>query len=413
MDHKTYVPSSGTCEDLRDGGGGGSDSVVLSGAAYAARNSGEYAPTGQTHAGQPVYAFTDRYGLTWSLYRRSYGRWVVDFNGVDDTWAGTVSYSNVVDENTAVYDDAVTWNRPTTDVVAARSVSPSPPSSPPPSPPPERAAATAMYIDGDVPYAWLTAGMYVLAARTYNNEPVYEKADSGGYTWTLYKRAYGRWVLDFDEIDETWSGTVAYSSVEHGAGGLESVTWNRDGMTVSSSPPTASSHHIPPAAHRETGNAVAATDAPPDDELAPPTSDGDGGVNGDDDGVAVLREVAEIKVRVEVVHETNSRAFTSLTIGVAAAAVGVLIVAIALIVYACHHRRPHRAKTSANDTVALEVVHAAVAPPSVNDIEAATRETSAAERQRKGAEVVAEISGAERERATSFETEKKEHAVRL
>ena len=42
-----------------------------------------------TFAGAPVY----RRGASWSLYKRSNGKWYLDFNELDDTWAGTVNFA--------------------------------------------------------------------------------------------------------------------------------------------------------------------------------------------------------------------------------------------------------------------------------------------------------------------------------
>merc|ERR1712194_884783 len=46
-----------------------------------------------TFAGAPVYRRGTSWSLTWSLYKRSNGKWYLDFNELDDTWAGTVNYA--------------------------------------------------------------------------------------------------------------------------------------------------------------------------------------------------------------------------------------------------------------------------------------------------------------------------------
>ena len=35
---------------------------------------------------------------------------------------------------------------------------------------------------------------------------------SSGSTFSVYQRTNGKWYLDFDDIDEQWSGTLAYTT---------------------------------------------------------------------------------------------------------------------------------------------------------------------------------------------------------
>ena len=52
-------------------------------------------------------------------------------------------------------------------------------------------------------YDHLANGVFT-ADATYNDRPVYKNGD-----WSIYYRIAGYWVLDFDDVDEEWSGTVA------------------------------------------------------------------------------------------------------------------------------------------------------------------------------------------------------------
>lgn len=51
-------------------------------------------------------------------------------------------------------------------------------------------------------------GTYVHSGNFYNDMPVYTLQHIG-YTWSLYQRSNGHWYVDFDDLGEDWSGTVA------------------------------------------------------------------------------------------------------------------------------------------------------------------------------------------------------------
>lgn len=84
-----------------------------------------------------------------------------------------------------------------------------PDSEPEPEPKPACGAEEISFSDG--PYPNMTTGTYVRAADDYNGEPVYQRT-GGNKTWSIYKRSNGNWVLDVDDIDEVWSGTVDYTT---------------------------------------------------------------------------------------------------------------------------------------------------------------------------------------------------------
>lgn len=67
-----------------------------------------------------------------------------------------------------------------------------------------------VYISGTPAYPYWTRGEYTTADFLFNGSPVYQK-QGGIYTWSLYRRQNGYWYLDFDTIDESWSGTVNYA----------------------------------------------------------------------------------------------------------------------------------------------------------------------------------------------------------
>jgi hypothetical protein len=69
-----------------------------------------------------------------------------------------------------------------------------------------------VFISGVPAYPWGTRGEYKTnRQQMYNGAPIYERS-AGGYTWKLYRRASGRWVLDFDGVvSEDWAGTVNYA----------------------------------------------------------------------------------------------------------------------------------------------------------------------------------------------------------
>jgi len=162
--------------------------------AYASSTRGQYTrAAGLEHAGSPVYK---RNG--WSLYKRSNGKWYLDFNEVDESWSGTVNYGLTASDTPFT----ATWNR---DMVVAHST---------------------VSVVGKPAYSATSAGVYNLDLQTtFAGAPVYRR----GKTWSLYKRSNGKWYLDFNELDDTWAGTVNFAL---GATDLPfAATFNR-GMKV-------------------------------------------------------------------------------------------------------------------------------------------------------------------------------------
>lgn len=188
---------------------------MVSGAPYASRTTGEYAVSGTVN-GAPGYQRTDQYGLTWSLYRRSYGRWVLDFNAVDEQWSGTVAYSDTQGASSVLA--ASGWSISSMSIVQA---SASPP------PPPASTSVSPVYASGSIPYPSRTVGVYRPTGSTYGGAPVYQRTDRWGLVWSLYRRTYGTWVFDFNAVDDQWSGTVAYSHADS-ATGVTDATWAQD-----------------------------------------------------------------------------------------------------------------------------------------------------------------------------------------
>jgi len=207
--------------------------VAVSGAPYDYRNGGVYVATG-TYAGSPLYTFTDVHGLTWSLYRRQRGYWVLDFNRADEQWAGTVAYAWPRGSSVT---DAPRWSTSTMRVVTATALPPSPPPpSPNPPPPPSPSSneePTPVYASGAIPYASRTVGEYAPSGRVFGGSPVYTRTDRWGLVWSLYRRSAGYWVFDFNSVDDTWGGTIAYTSP---SSNLLTASWNR-AITISTNPP--------------------------------------------------------------------------------------------------------------------------------------------------------------------------------
>lgn len=175
---------------------------------------GQYQESGTYYNNAPVYTKAGTSGVTWSLYRRTDGKWYVDYNSVSEAWDGTVAYSSA-----ATFPWSASWNSSSYVVTYTKSV--------------------FMY---QTPYASScgTAGDYTYSGTTYNNAPVYTRSGCG-YTWSLYKRADGKWYLDYDGVSESWNGTVAYSTAT--GSNPWSVAWNgtnlcfRDGsVTVQGAP---------------------------------------------------------------------------------------------------------------------------------------------------------------------------------
>lgn len=71
---------------------------------------------------------------------------------------------------------------------------------------------SSLYIVGGV-YSSRTNGVFTVSDTTYNDRPVYKGGNNDA--WSIYYRVSGyaanKWVLDFNEVSEEWSGTVAIS----------------------------------------------------------------------------------------------------------------------------------------------------------------------------------------------------------
>ena len=82
-----------------------------------------------------------------------------------------------------------------------------------------------IYVGG-FPYANRHNGAFQRESTKYNNRPVYKSGN-----WKIYWRSSGfaknKWVLDFNEIDEAWNGTVAWSKGDATEPYL--VAWEKDG----------------------------------------------------------------------------------------------------------------------------------------------------------------------------------------
>jgi hypothetical protein len=152
--------------------------------ATSASSAGDYTFSGQIYNSAPVYSRQGG-GYTWSLYKRADGKWYVDFNAVSEAWDGTIAYTTSATE----WPWTGTWNNSSYLFFRTKTV--------------------FMY---GVPYANLgSTGAYTFSGQVYNNAPVYTKMVSGSL-WSLYKRANGKWHVDFNTVSEDWDGTVAYTN---------------------------------------------------------------------------------------------------------------------------------------------------------------------------------------------------------
>lgn len=201
---------------------------------YASRTEGVYAKAAQPYNGAPVFTHTDRYGLTWSMYMRAYDRYVLDWNAIDERWSGTVAYTNELADGGSAW--SATWTSWSSSAMTVEPIINGITFPPPPAPPPPAPAATGSLSVSGAPYNSLTDGVYTRSAATHAGSPVYARTDSQGRVWSLYRRSYDRWVLDYNEVSEFWRGTVAYSSVASGASPT-SVSWSASGMQVAEARP--------------------------------------------------------------------------------------------------------------------------------------------------------------------------------
>ena len=65
---------------------------------------------------------------------------------------------------------------------------------------------------------------------------MYKRGGTGAraHGWSLYKRSDGKWYLDFDEVDDTYAGTVNHAL--HASDTPFTATWNADMVVVHSAP---------------------------------------------------------------------------------------------------------------------------------------------------------------------------------
>ena len=81
-------------------------------------------------------------------------------------------------------------------------------------------------IEGNPAYPSQTRGQYTRAVGLeYGGAAVYKRNG-----WSLYKRSDGKWYLDFNEVDDTWSGTVNYALLASDT--PFTATWNVDMVVV-------------------------------------------------------------------------------------------------------------------------------------------------------------------------------------
>lgn len=86
-------------------------------------------------------------------------------------------------------------------------------------------------IAGNPAYASQTRGGYTkVAGLEHAGAPVYKRctgaATASGNCWSLYKRSNGKWYLDFNEVEDSWSGTVNYALTASDT--PFTAKWNRD-----------------------------------------------------------------------------------------------------------------------------------------------------------------------------------------
>ena len=79
-------------------------------------------------------------------------------------------------------------------------------------------------IAGNPAYPQTTLGQYTVAGL-YGGAPVYKRS-----YYSMYKRSNGKWYLDSNEVDESWSGTVNYAL--HASDTPFTATWNVDMVVV-------------------------------------------------------------------------------------------------------------------------------------------------------------------------------------
>ena len=152
-------------------------SLFIYGAPYSSQTNGEYVLQSDAVNGYPVYK---KEGTAWSFYQRTDQKWYLDFNDVNEDWDGTVMYSE-----TAGFSPELLEYSNEGFVFANKVIS-----------------------TGLVPYH---NGDYTFEGEIYNNAPVYTATNN----FHMYRRSTGdvagHWVIDYNDIDEKWSGTIAYT----------------------------------------------------------------------------------------------------------------------------------------------------------------------------------------------------------
>lgn len=158
--------------------------IHVNGFPYASQHNGQFTMTDFQYNGKPVWTNNN-----WSIYFRTSGykanRWVLDFDNVGEEWSGTVAWSS----STADAPYLSAWDK-------------------------NGAVSSHSGINvANSAYSSLTTGAYALASH-YDGWPVYQRTQ-GSSVFSIYRRSAGHakngWVLDFDSIDNQWSGTVDYS----------------------------------------------------------------------------------------------------------------------------------------------------------------------------------------------------------
>lgn len=96
-----------------------------------------------------------------------------------------------------------------------------------------------------MPYAWRTAGRYLAIPTTHSDAPIYQRTDQHGIVWSLYRRRNRRYVLDYNAVENRWSGTVAYSVERTTSLPPTQVSWNYEGMLVTVQPVAAMAPTMP------------------------------------------------------------------------------------------------------------------------------------------------------------------------
>ncbi|MDI1436718.1 hypothetical protein [Polyangium sorediatum] len=157
--------------------------VYVGGIPYPQMGStGDYVFSGRIHNSAPVYTKAGPGGSTWSLYKRTDGRWYVDFNDVSDDWNGTVAHTS----QAAAWPWQASWNGSTAFALITKTV----------------------YLYGTAYSNLGSEGEWELSGAVYGGRPVYQRLVAGT-PWSLYRRADGRWYVDFNDISDDWDGTLA------------------------------------------------------------------------------------------------------------------------------------------------------------------------------------------------------------